>query len=479
MGEGHRNRAVVLGGSMAGLLAARALAEAYTEVVLLDRDDLEAASGHRRGVPQARHIHALLARGQQVLEELFPGLTAELAARGVPVGDMLGDVRQCFSGQRLQRMATGLAAVSASRPCLESAVRARVRALPGVVFTPPCDVLGLVSSPDRRRVTGVRLLRRKDGSAEEALDTDLVVDAMGRGSRTPVWLEALGYERPAEERVMTDVSYATRRYRLATDALSGDLACIQGPTPAHPRGGALARLEAGQWILTLMGLLGDHPPTGSEGFLSFARSLRYPDIHEAIRDAEPLDEAVAYRFPASVRRRYERLARFPDGLVALGDSVCSFNPIYGQGMTVAALQALALRHHLERHPTPQPRRFLRELARVLDVPWDMAAGADLVFPGVTGRRTRKLRLASAYIARVHAAAARDPQLAAAFVRVSGLVDPPDALLRPRVAVRVLRHSVRARGEHPSGHDPAASMPHAGSIHDREGQRRAFGKEQAR
>jgi hypothetical protein len=193
-------------------------------------------------------------------------------------------------------------------------------------------------------------------------------------------------------------------------------------------------------MVTLAGMLGDHPPTDPDGFLAFARTLRFPDIYQTVRDAEPLDDPVGFRFPASVRHRYERLDRFPDGLVVMGDAVCSFNPIYGQGMSVAALEALTLRRHLQRGAEPQPRRFFGDLTRVVDVPWDIAVGGDLAVPGVQGRRTLKVRLVNAYIARLHAAAAHDASLASAFVRVAGLVAPPQTLLRPNVALRVLRAS---------------------------------------
>ena len=431
-------RAVVLGASMAGLLAAQVLSDSYGQVTVIDRDELPEASMHRRGVPHGRHLHALAARGQQALEELFCGLTAELVADGVPAGDMLADTRLFLSGHRLRQAPTGLGLLCASRPVLEGRVRARVRALPNVRLVDRCDVVGLATTPDRRRVTGARLLRRADGSAEEALGADLVVDATGRGARTPAWLEALGYPRPEREQVRVGLGYATRTYRLPPDALGGDLAVLQAATPRHPRAGALQVLEGDRWMVTLAGILGDHPPTDPDGFLTFARSLRFPDIYQAVRDGEPLDDPVAFRFPASVRHRYEKLDRFPDGLLVMGDAVASFNPIYGQGMSVAALEALALRRHLEHGTAPRPRRWFRELARVVDVPWDIAAGGDLVFPGVQGRRTAKVRLVSAYLARLHAAAAHDADLAGAFLRVAGLVAPPGSLLRPGVAARVLR-----------------------------------------
>jgi 2-polyprenyl-6-methoxyphenol hydroxylase-like FAD-dependent oxidoreductase len=434
------DHAVVLGASMAGLMAARVLADAYGQVTVIDRDQLPEANTHRRGVPHGRHAHALLARGQQALEELFPGLTADLIAQGVPTGDLLADGRWYVSGHRLRQQHIGLVTLSASRPLLEGYVRARVRELPNLRFLDSCDIVGLAATPDGRRITGARILCRAGDGAREELGADLVVDATGRGSRTPIWLQALGYARPDEEQVRVGLGYATRTYRLPPDALDGDLAVLDATTPQHPRGGALLRLEGDRWMVTLAGMLGDHPPTDPDGFLDFARSLRFPDIHQTIRDAEPLDDPVAFRFPASVRHRYERLDRFPDGLLVLGDAVCSFNPIYGQGMSVAALEALTLRRHLQQGIQPPPRQVFRELTRVVDVPWDIAVGADLAVPGVQGRRTLKVRLVNAYIARLHAAAAHDAHLASAFVRVAGLVAPPQTLLRPSIAVRVLRAS---------------------------------------
>lgn len=196
-------------------------------------------------------------------------------------------------------------------------------------------------------------------------------------------------------------------------------------------------------------LSGGGSPTDPDGFLGFARSLRFPDIYEAVHAAEPLDDPVPFRFPASVRHRYERLIPFPDGLLVMGDAVCSFNRIYGQGMSVAALEALVLRRHLERGIEPQPHRFFRDIARVVDVPWDIAVSGDLVFPGVQGRRTVMLRLVKGYLARLHSAAAHDPRLASAFVRVAGLVTPPESLLRPDVALRVLRASLHQAGGNPT------------------------------
>ncbi|MFI9203891.1 FAD-dependent oxidoreductase [Streptomyces sp. NPDC053048] len=438
----REGRAIVLGGGMAGLLAARVLAESYARVLIVDRDRLTGVLGPRRGVPHGRHAHALLARGHQILGELFPGLDTDLAAAGVASGDLAGDLRWYFNGRRLAPARTGLVSVSATRPVLEAHVRTRVSALPQVELLEECAVRGLAAAPDRSRITGVRVLREGAGTAEETLAADLVVDTTGRGSRAPAWLDELGYARPTEDRVKVDLAYTTRHFRLKNDPYGSDLSINPVASPANPRGAFFPRLEDGTSMLSLTGILGDHPPTDDEGFMNFVKSLAAPEIHEAVRDAEPVDEAVTFHFPASVRRRYEQLRRFPDGLLVMGDSVCSFNPVYGQGMTVAALEAVALREHLRRERRPQPQKFFQEMSALLDAPWDISAGGDLNFPGVEGPRPLKVRMANAYMARLHAAAAHDAAVTAAFFRVAGLVDPPQALLRPGLALRVLRGSGR-------------------------------------
>ncbi|MGW0481093.1 FAD-dependent oxidoreductase [Nonomuraea sp. NPDC003214] len=442
------DRAVVLGGSMAGLLAARVLAEAYTDVLVVDRDALVGVSAARRGVPQGRHVHGLLARGQQILEELFPGFTEGAKAAGVPTGD-LGELRWFFNGVRLKPGTTGLVCVSAARPVLESHVRARVAELPNVTFVERCDIVGLVATADRARVTGVRV-RPRDGEREELIEADLVVDATGRGSRTPVWLEEFGYGRPEEEKVKIDLTYTTRHYRLPDESiLDGDLSINPVSGPSHPRGAFFSRIEGGRCVLSLTGVLGDAAPATHEGFMEFVRSLPVPDIYEVIRDAEPLDDPVSFRYPASVRRHYERLERFPAGLLVLGDAACSFNPVYGQGMTVAALEALTLRTHLRRGVEPRPLDFLKDISAVIDVPWNISAGGDLSYAEVAGPRPAMVRMMNAYMAKLQVAATRDGAVTRTFMRVAGLVDPPQALMSPGMVFRVLRNGTR-------GLDPAPS-----------------------
>ncbi len=438
MGNQLGDRAVVLGGSIAGLLAARVLAEAYREVVVIDRDSLAGAVGPRRAIPQGYHIHALLARGQQILDDLFPGFTKELADDGVPVGDFGTSLSWYFDGRMIKKTETGLVCVAAGRPLLESRIRARVGALTNVTTIEQCDILGLVASGDGRRIHGARVQRHADSGTEEIVEADLVVDTTGRGSRTPRWLEELGYPRVDEERVKMDLTYTTCDYHmpLPVDPIGDDIALIPVATPAIPRGAIFARLPD-RYAVSLTGILGDRPPTDPDGFLAYVKSLPVPEVFESVRHAEPMSNPMSFHFPASIRRRYERMARFPDGLLVMGDAACVFNPVYGQGMTVAAIEALVLDRHVQTGAPPQPRQYFRDLSRVIDAPWDMSAGADLGFPGVQGRRTLKVRLGNAYIPRLQAAAVDDATLSDAFLRVAGLVDPPQELMRPRVISRVL------------------------------------------
>lgn len=443
MVDNDKTRAVVLGGSIAGLFAARVLSDAYDEVVVVDRDTLAGVDAPRKSRPQGRHINAMHVRGRLVMEELYPGITSELMTDGCPSGDFSGDCRWYFHGRPIRREHIGYLAVPATAPLMERHIRERTQALANVVFAERRDILMLQTTPDRTRVTGVRVHRLDDDAGEEVIRANLVVDATGRGSRTPVWLEDLGYPRVGEERKKIGLGYVTQHYRLTADPWDGDLAIIPVASPESPRGAIFTKTDHDRVELTAYGLLGDHPPTDQAGFYAFIKSLAVPDIYEALQYAEPLDHPVAFRFPSTVRRRYEKLSRFPDGFLVTGDAVTCFNPVYAQGMTVAALCALTIRQHLHSGADPQPAQYFRDLARdVIDAPWEMTNTVDLSFPGVEGKRTLKVRLGQRYLGLVQTAATRDVKVTTGYLRTAGMVDRPQALMRPGMVWRVLRNAVR-------------------------------------
>ena len=426
---------------MAGLLTARVLSEHFERVTLLERDRLPDDASSRKGVPQGRHAHGVLARGLGIMEQFFPGLTADLVAGGAVPGDMGRDACWYQFGGYKVRADVGLPGVVLSRPYLEAHIRQRVLGLPNVTAIQEVDIQGLLSSDDGGRVVGVALQRR--GGEPEQLRADLTVDGTGRSAQSPKWLEALGYARPAESVVKVNVGYASRFYqRNPGDTQVANAYMIGSTPPQGKRFASLFAVEGQRWIVTLIGFLGDHAPLDEAGFLEFARSLPTPDIYQLIQPAQPLSEIVQHKFPSNLRRHYEKMERFPEGYIVLGDAMCSFNPIYGQGMTVAALEALTLNQCLQAQPnsdlTGLPARFFKQVTPVVDNPWTLAAGEDWRYPEVEGRRPRGAAFINRYVIQVHRATRTDPVVLRAFFNVANLNQPPASLFHPRLLARVLR-----------------------------------------
>jgi 2-polyprenyl-6-methoxyphenol hydroxylase-like FAD-dependent oxidoreductase len=445
------DRAVVLGASMAGLLAARVLADFYSTVTVVEPDTLPEGAAHRRGVPQSRHVHALLSTGLRVLGELFPGLLDGLVAAGAHVLDNGDDLARGlwvrFGGHDLNRSGrlvdpAALTVCLASRPLLEAHVRARLRGLDNVTMVDGHDVIDLVSA-DPGRVAGVRVADRDSGE-QRVVDADLVVDATGRAARTPAFLEALGYRRPPEEHIAVKVAYASQLVRIPPNTLSEKMILV-GALPGRPTFGALLACENDTWMLTIAGLAGLEPPSDPAERIRFAEPFAPAPMIDAMKAAEPLGQVCHYRYPASTWRRYDKMSRFPAGLLVFGDAICSFNPVYGQGMSVAALEAITLRDCLTRGGDGLGGRFFRAAAKPIGTAWLMGAGADLALPQVEGRRSVSIRLANWYIDRVLAVAASDPVVTERFARATNFVDPPARLFGPRFLARVAVAHRRKRG----------------------------------
>jgi 2-polyprenyl-6-methoxyphenol hydroxylase-like FAD-dependent oxidoreductase len=440
-GAREPQRALVIGGSMAGLLAARVLAERFAEVLIVDRDEaLPATPSARRGAPQGRHVHALLPRGARILRELCPGIIEAMHAAGAERADMLRDAQWCFGEHRLARAPSELEVVACSRPLLEGVLRREVLALPNVRVETGVRVSNLRAAEDRTRVIGATVSSRT--GEERAIDAALVVDAAGRASQLGAWLEQLGYVAPREQRLQVRVGYASARFRVPEHVREGRKALIVGGSAATPRGG-VAQVIEDDLVEVSISAFHRAPPTDLQGFIEYTRTFLHPDIHEWLAQGELASSIASHRVAHTYRRHFERLGRFPEGVVAIGDALCAFNPIYAQGMTVAALEACELRSWLVEDGAQRPLRYFARASRALAPAWQMAASNDLQIPDVAGSLPWPARVINRWIGRVQAAGVHDPEIAAAFLRVVALIDPPARLLAPGFVWKVSRASTAA------------------------------------
>ncbi|HAJ35933.1 MAG TPA: 2-polyprenyl-6-methoxyphenol hydroxylase-like oxidoreductase [Chloroflexi bacterium] len=442
--------ALVLGASMAGMWTARVLADHFDQVLLVERDRLPTDASPRPGAPQARQYHILLLRGLQIMHALFPGLEQELIASGAVPFDITGDVRLRSRGKWLAQFPSGQQLLSCSRLLLEATMRRRLRQDARICLVEGADVIGLETDAAHTTVTGVRIKRRRAEAAqpdEETLRAALVVDALGRRSPTPEWLVDLGYTPPEETIVDSFLGYVTRRYRQPDNFQADWRMMLITATPPHdPRGGLIFPEENGVWVVMMAGANKVYPPTDEAGFLEFARALG-SEYYAAVQAATPISSPIGYRGTDSRWRHYEKLERWPERYVVLGDAFCGFNPIYGQGMTVAALSAVALGEEITRSQGKLDgvaRRAERAFGKLTAGAWLLATGADLEWPGtVGGERSNNLgdRFGRWYIDKVLDAVAVDPHVRIAFNEVNQLVSPVTRLFAPDILWRVLKRSI--------------------------------------
>ena len=428
--------AVVVGASMAGLCAARVLAERFDRVSVVDRDTFPTDPRQPRGqVPQGRHPHLLHVAGARLLAGWFPGIVEELYDAGAVELDLCADFYWHQEGGVARRPETDLKGPAASRPFLEAAVRGRVSQLSNVDVRDRCAVAGAELVGER--MTGVRL----DGGA--LLRADLVVDATGRPARSLAWLRSAGYPPPPVDTVEVDTRYVTQVYRRDPSLAPGWKAAAIIDEPATRRLAMAVPAEGERWLVVLVGLNGESPPTKPAERLAWARSLPSPVIADLMAASVPVGDAVTHRFPANQRRRLDKLRRLPAGWALVGDAVCSFDPVYGQGMTSAALQVAALGTCLDR-ATAIDRRFARRyhksVSAVVAAPWSVAVGGDFAYADTTGSKPPGNDILNRYIRRVTIAAQHDDRTAVRFNEVVAMVRRPESLLTPRFALRALRAS---------------------------------------
>jgi 2-polyprenyl-6-methoxyphenol hydroxylase-like FAD-dependent oxidoreductase len=440
-GTSHRigGMAVVIGASMAGLCTAKILAERFDQVTIIDRDRLPTEIEWRHQVPQGRHPHLLLYAGTRLLEGWFPGIVDELEAAGAIDIDVCRDAYWYQSGGVMRRPVSTMRGPAMSRPLLEGTIRRRIEAIPHVTIREGAVVAGLQTGDSGSRVTGVLL------DDESTVEADLVVDATGRQARSLAWLQALGYDPPPTSVVGIDTRYVTRLYRRGdVPAFDWKAAAVIGD-PATKRLAVALPIEGDRWMVTVVGFNGESVPLDETDRLAYARTFDSPVIAEIMEASEPLGEPLTHRFPSDQRRHVEQLRRFPAGWVLIGDAICSYNPIYGQGMSSAALQAETLGASLDRSRAIDhafARRFFRTVGKTVAGPWAIAVGGDFAYPGTTGKKPAGTDLLNRYVERVNIAAQHDDEVAIRFNEVTGLVRRTEWLLTPPFVFRVMRAARR-------------------------------------
>jgi 2-polyprenyl-6-methoxyphenol hydroxylase-like FAD-dependent oxidoreductase len=439
MGNEH---AVVCGASIAGLLAARVLSDFFHSVTIVERDELPEGMFQRRGVAQGRHLHMMLSGGVPYLVDLFPGVLDELEAAGAivlyeptdPALFHLGVGDRVFSQSGRFTRSDDMVLLLASRPMLEGIIRMRVRSIANVTFMDGHDVVEPIIDPTGH-VTGACVADRGTGQ-ESVLMTDLVVDTTGRAARIPAFLEAHGYQRPVERKYTIALSYSSQFFRLPPGALA-EKAVVDIPTVDRPEGAGVMAYEDGTAIVTLIGLAGRRTPTDLPGFLDTADQYLPTHVAAALRGGEPMGEMSTQQYPASVWRRYDKLPRFPQGLLVMGDAVCSFNPVFGQGMTSAALQASALRKCLSVGSDELSRRFFRASAKKLAPIWWSNRFFDFTIIPSDGWKLKLQAVVNFGMNKVYAAAASEVVIAETIFRQMQLLDPPTVTLRPSMLRRIV------------------------------------------
>jgi len=443
------DRAIVVGGSLTGLLAARVLGEYFSEVTIIERDLLKDDTMQRPGVPHSRHLHALLPRGLQIIEAFFPGIREELQSYGAVPLDIAHDIAWLTPQGWGLNFRSGLEGLSFTRDLLDWTIRRRVSRLANVKFADATEVTGLLRG-EPGRICGVQTRERNLGDSAQGKDirADLVVIAAGRHNAIASWFVDVGVEQPQVTTINAHIGYASRMYQRCDQALSGWKAIIlQAAPPDIHRSGIMFPVEGDRWLVTLIGADRDYPPHDDAGFLQFAKGLRHPGLYEAIRNAEPVTPICAFRATENRQLHLDLLKSWPGGLIVIGDAACAFNPVYGQGMSTSAIEAAKLHGLLCDNNAANDLgwTFQQEIAHIIKSPWLLATSADLRFRSVEGAKAnRKTKIMHWYVDQVLRLTTTDQWARRRFLEVQGMLREASAILKPDMLFRVLLDLLQPR-----------------------------------
>ncbi|SMQ64804.1 2-polyprenyl-6-methoxyphenol hydroxylase [Bacillus sp. OV166] len=439
-------RALVIGGSIAGLLAARILSDFFEEVLIIEKDQKREKHLTRTGVPQGTHGHALLKSGEEILTELFPGIVDELIADGSVKSDFTSELAWNHHGSWKVKYHAGISIIQQSRPFLEWHIQRRLEMIPNISFLYGAKAKRMVINSDSTSIIGVEI--QKDGEAAVPLNANLVVDATGAGSNSTNWLRQLGFDAPQKTEVKVNLFYASRIYSSLSSKNKdwGNLLVYPNP-PRQNRGGSISPIENQRWMVTLLGYGVESPPSTLEEFINYAKSLEQPDVYEAIKNGTPETDVSVYRFPALRRFHYENLQRFPNGLIVSGDAFCRIDPVFGQGMSIAALEAIALKKELQKALKKNKlsqisKNTHRSFSKIIDVPWLIALTEDFRFTHTDGAKPFGLPLLKWYVKRVILACESNQKIYGKLINVLQLKAHPISLFSSSTLKAVLFQAKR-------------------------------------
>lgn len=430
-------RAIVIGGSIAGKLSARVLSEFFEEVIVVEKDQKNDSIAIRKGVPQGSQGHVLLKGGEEIIEELFPGIIDEMVKEGSTVSDFAQDLLWFHHGYQKNRFNSGMSIIQQSRPFLEWHIQKRMENFPNIDFRYGCKVTKLLLNA-KKEISGLTV-EKLDGK-QMNLSGDLVVDASGAASFTPRWLEELGFNKPEKAEVKVDLFYASMIFgKLATGDSNWHSLLIYPKPPKQSRGGTISPIEGGRHLVTLLGYGIEPLPSDHPSFLQYAKNLDQPDLYEAIKTAVPESGIQIYRFPAFRRYHYDKLNQFPAGLLVMGDSFCRIDPVFAQGMSIAAMEAEVLRKMLKTFKTKEKltKEFHRNISKIIDIPWLIALTEDFRFRHTSGKKPIGLSILQKYVKNVVLACSHNEKIYRQFMKVLHLKAHPVSLFKPAILYGVI------------------------------------------
>ena len=450
----RKQHAIVIGGSIAGMLTARVLSGHFERVTIIDRDALPDSPEPRKGAPQSAHVYVLLRRGLLIMQQLFPQLNDDLTQAGALRVNWTRELVVFTPAGWSPRFDSGYITRTCSRGLLEQTIRRQIAAIKNITMEARCEALEPLVTETRSTFSGLKVYHRDQSEhAVVELEGDLIVDASGRTSKGLNWIAALGYAMPEETIIDAHIGYATRLYRRpANFSADWKSMLVRSRPPFGLRGGVIYPIENGQWMVNVAGAGDERPPLNDSSLLDYTRTFIHPALHDAIKDAEPISVMHTYQRTENRLRHFDRLTRWPENFIMLGDAACVFNPVYGQGMSVAALEARSLDRWLS--TSQSALAFQHQLMKVVRGPWLMATTEDLRLAHVEGALPSRFEsLYQRYIDEFVWLCGSDPQAAEAFMGVTQLIKPPTAMFAPTLALKVMRRMIQRERPQGKASDP--------------------------